>query len=178
LGEVAVLELLAQGRAPMDRLPQEIAAHLQEPAGHDVVERGHAAEEGDVLEGSGDALLGGVGGPHAAARLALPGDGAGLRVIEAVDDVQHRGLAGAVRADDGEDLVLADVEADVGQCLDAAEGEADVVRLEDRRADPLHAAGCGAAGAASRILSSAARRPVRPSSKVTTLSICAVVAPE
>src|SRR6185312_8771417 len=58
LGEVAVLELLAQGRAAMERLPQEIAAHAQEPPGHDVVERGHAAEEGDVLEGAGDALLG------------------------------------------------------------------------------------------------------------------------
>ena len=51
-------------------------------------------------------------GAHAPARLALPGDGACLRVIEAVDDVEHRGLAGAVRADDREDLVLADVEAD------------------------------------------------------------------
>ena len=35
-----------------------------------------------------------------------------LRVIEAVDDVEHRALAGAVRADDGQDLVLADLEAD------------------------------------------------------------------
>ena len=44
-----------------------------------------------------------------------------LRVVDAVDDVEHRALAGAVRADDGADLVLAHVEADVGQRLDAAE---------------------------------------------------------
>jgi hypothetical protein len=42
--------------------------------------------------------------------LAAQDDLALLRVIDAVDHVQHRALAGAVGADDGADLVLADVE--------------------------------------------------------------------
>src|SRR5215475_16013576 len=50
LDEGAVLELLAPGRAPVERLEQEAAAHLQESPGHDVVEHAHALEQGDVLE--------------------------------------------------------------------------------------------------------------------------------
>ena len=45
------------------------------------------------------------------ARLAREGDRALLRVVDAVDHVEHRALARAVRADDRADLVLADVEA-------------------------------------------------------------------
>ena len=60
------------GRAEMDRLPQEVAAHPQQPPGHDVVERRHALEQRDVLKGAGDALRRRLVGAHAPARLALP----------------------------------------------------------------------------------------------------------
>src|SRR3712207_7813130 len=43
----------------------------------------------------------------------LEGDASLARVVETVDAVEHRGLAGAVRADDGADLALPDVERDV-----------------------------------------------------------------
>src|SRR4029077_3785069 len=105
-----------------------------------------------------------------------------------------RGFAGAVRPDDGEDLVLADPKADLVQRLDAAKGEADPVGVEDsladapirhqatassRRAGTGGGAGRGAGViAASRILSSARIVPRRPSSKVTSLSICPDGAPE
>jgi hypothetical protein len=59
-----VLDLLAQGGSVPHELPEEAAAHLQRPAGHDVVERGHALEQGDVLEGAGDALACGEGRPQ------------------------------------------------------------------------------------------------------------------
>jgi hypothetical protein len=62
-----------------------------------------------------------------------------LRVVEAVDDVEHRGLAGAVRADDGADLALADVEGDVGDRLHAAEAQRDVVDLSST--SPLRSVG-------------------------------------
>jgi hypothetical protein len=62
--------------------------------------------------------------------LALP-----AAVIDAVDHVEHRALAGAVGADDGADLVLADVEGNVGQRLDAAEAQRDVLQVEDDLAD-------------------------------------------
>ena len=57
LDEVAMLDLLAQGRAVAQQLPEEAALHLQRAAGHDVVERRHALEQRDVLKGAGDALL-------------------------------------------------------------------------------------------------------------------------
>ena len=46
-------------------LPEEAAAHLQRPARHDVVERGHALEQRDVLKGAGDAAARRLIGPHA-----------------------------------------------------------------------------------------------------------------
>ena len=78
---------------------------------------------------------------HAAASLATERDAAFLRMLEAVDDVEHRALAGPVRADDRADLVLADVEADVGERLHATKAQADVLDVEDDVADFLaHAA--------------------------------------
>jgi len=51
--------------------------------------------------------------PHLLARLAAEGDAAFLRLIEAVDDVEQRRLAGAVRSDNRADLALADVERNI-----------------------------------------------------------------
>ena len=39
---------------------KKLRVHLERAAGHDVVERGHAAEQRDVLEGAGDAAVGRV----------------------------------------------------------------------------------------------------------------------
>ena len=92
----------------------------------------HALEQGDVLERAGDAAPRRLPWLHPGAALALEGDRALGRVIEAVDAVQHRGLAGAVRTDDGADLALEDVERDIAQRLHAAEGERHVLDREDR----------------------------------------------
>src|SRR5205823_14379894 len=70
-----------------------------------------------------------------AALAALERDSALLRMIDPVDDVEHRGFAGAVRPDDGADLVLANIEGDRLQRNDSAEGERDVVDLQEHRAD-------------------------------------------
>ncbi len=51
-------------------------------------------------------------------------------VVEAVDDVQHGGLAGAVGTDDGQDLARVDLQADIVQGLQTPEGDADVLRAE------------------------------------------------
>src|SRR5262249_60157783 len=95
--------------------------------------------------------------------------------------VKQRGLAGAVRADDREDLVPPDRHADPGQCLDAAKGETDRIGFQDGFPDALFgyrghpataswrrggaAAGCvSAAGAVatSRVAQSAGISPRRP----------------
>jgi hypothetical protein len=127
---LAMLDLFLQRRPVPEHLPAEVAMHVDRAAGHDVLQRRHALEQGDVLEGAGDALAHGMVWLHRPALDAAESDDAFLRRVEAVDDVEHRGLAGAVGADDGADLALAHVEGDVGDRLDAAEGERDVVHLE------------------------------------------------
>ena len=146
----AVLDLLGERRAEAEDLPEEAAVHLQGAAGHDVVERRHAAEQRDVLEGARDAAARRLVGPHLRARLALEGDAAFLRMVEAVDDVEHRGLAGAVRADDGADLALADVERHVGERLHAAERERHVLDRQQRLRHRAVAAGRRSHAAFSR----------------------------
>ena len=180
----AVRELLAPRAAEPDRLLEEGRLHLEVAAGHDVVEHRHALEQRDVLERARDALRGRVVRVHAAARRAAERDRALLRVVDAVDDVQHRALARAVRADDRADLVLAHVEADVGQRLHAAERERDVRRAAGRR----RRCGWRVTSRPSRSRRSRARRranglrvldaqvgatmPVRPSSNFTCVSMC------
>ena len=107
-----------------------------QPPGHDVVERAHALEQRDVLECPGDAGGGSLVCPHAAIGLALVDDGAFLRPVEAVDDVEHGTLAGTVRADDRQDLTLADFKTDAVERTNAAERQADVLDLEQHLADP------------------------------------------
>jgi hypothetical protein len=99
------------------------AAHLQVAPGHDVVEHGHALEERDVLEGARDAQSRGLVRVHVGKFFLLELDLSLLRVINAVQDIEHRAFAGAVRADDGAHFLGAHVERHVLQRLDAAEGE-------------------------------------------------------
>src|SRR5271165_5197947 len=107
-------------------MPEQPALHFQHPSGHEVVEGAHAFEKRDILKSPGDALGRGLMRAHAAALLPLERDKARRRMIKAVDHVQHRSLARAVRPDDGANLTLADVEADAVQSADAAEVERDV----------------------------------------------------
>src|SRR3954466_3172764 len=113
LGRTAMLELFALRRPEPQCLLQEVATHLEIAAAHDVVEHAHALEERDVLEGAGEAERGRASRVHAAEFPATEDDLAFLRAVDPVQDVQHRALAGAVRADDGADLVLLHVEGDL-----------------------------------------------------------------
>ncbi len=127
-------QFLALGPAPIDHLLQKTCAHLQDAPGHDVVQRGHALEERDVLEGAGNAGGRRLVGAHLAAGDPLPGHLALLGMIEAIDHIEHRGLAGPVRSDDRPDLAFTDIEADIGKGGDAAEAQGHMVnRQQDRR---------------------------------------------
>ncbi len=59
-------------------------------------------------------------------------DSTGGGCVEAGDAVEEGRLAGAVRADDPDDLPLVDAQVDVAQGLHAAEADVDVARLEER----------------------------------------------
>lgn len=67
--------------------------------------------------------------------LAVKDDRAFLRMVDAIDDIDHRTLAGAIGADDGANLVLADVERDIGQCLDAAKRERNILQIQNHATD-------------------------------------------
>src|SRR5205085_7049801 len=127
----------------------------------------------DILEGARDAAAGRVVRLHLAPRLALEGDAAMLRLVEAVDDVEHGGLAGAVRADDGADFALLDVERHVADRAHAAERQRHVFNREDDLAGCDIAVGrrphaafpsTGAVGtvATSRTFTRAESVPLRP----------------
>src|SRR5471032_2496517 len=83
------------------------------------------AKQTDVLEGAGDAGLGHHMRRGWRIRLAGQLEGAGVRLVQAGDDVEEGGLAGAVRPDQAVDLAFHDLDADVGQRLQAAEALVD-----------------------------------------------------
>jgi len=176
----AVGELFLFRGTEMDRLPEKVAAHPQETPRHDIVERRHPPEQRDILEGAGDALRRGLVRAHAPAGLALPGDRTRLRVVEAVDHIQHRRLARTVRPNHREDLIAPNLDADLVERGDPAKGKADAVGCQNRITDPFHAqlaflnAICSVIGkvvTTSRTLSSARIWPLRPSSKVISVSM-------
>jgi hypothetical protein len=76
---------------------------------------------------------------------ALEPDPASARVIEPVDRSQRRRFAGAVRADQRDDLPLADIQRDTLQGLDRAVIGMDVLQLEDLLLPGLLLAHCATA---------------------------------
>src|SRR5690606_31300087 len=140
LDPLAVLDLLALRLALPQGLPEHVRLHPRDAAGHQIIERGHALEQGDVLEGSGDPLARDLVRLQFPALLAAKPHLALLGMVEAVDDVQHRRLAGAVRTDDGAYLPFPYVETDVFERLDAAKGQRNVV---DAQQNPVGAWGNG-----------------------------------
>src|SRR5216683_3350355 len=127
-----VLQLLPLGRPPVDGVQEKVPTHLEQPAGHDVVQHGHALEERDVLEGPGDAEGGHVVGLELGPVLALEQDSSLLGVVEATDDIDQGGLPRPVGPDDRDDLAPVDVDAHVGERLDRPESHGDVVDMEQR----------------------------------------------
>src|SRR5258707_10359651 len=129
---------------------------------------------------------------HVLPGLATKRDVPLLRLVDAVDHVQHRALPGAVGSDDRAHLVLAHVEAHLGERLHAAERKRHLVDLEDDVADPaldgarlelaqVHAAAlaCSPANVRAALTRSSARtEPTRPSSKRTWASTTQRSTPE
>ena len=75
---------------------------------HKVIQDVHVHEETEILEGSGDAADGnGIGGEPEEA-LPLVANVALIGTIYPGEAVKQGGLSGTVRADDREDLVVAD----------------------------------------------------------------------
>src|SRR5207245_10518245 len=105
--------LLALGRSDPERAGDDPRAHEVVPAEHEVVADGHLWEELDVLENARDPEPRDLVRPHPSEVAVAEAHAAGPRPVNAVQAIEDRGLARAVRADDREQLALVRVERHV-----------------------------------------------------------------
>ena len=101
---------------------------------HDVLEDRHVGEQPHVLEGASDAQRGDDAGVEANDRLSLELDLAFGGRHQTGDGVKERGLAGAIRADDADDLTFVDMEVQARQGVQATESDLQIADLEIGRA--------------------------------------------
>src|SRR5215510_6276904 len=80
-----------------------------------IIQDGHALEEGDVLERAGDPQLGALVGFEGADVALIEEDTATCRGIDAADTVEEARLASTVGADDGEKVRGIDLEVYAGE---------------------------------------------------------------
>jgi hypothetical protein len=85
--------------------------------------------------------------------LALEDDLAAVRLVRPGDRLDERGLAGAVVADERNDLRGVDLEVDVGERLDRAEALRDLLQLKGGPAVSGRRRGGGGAAASFRLRS-------------------------
>src|SRR5207244_12796422 len=114
-----------------------------------VLANGHRVEEVHVLKGSGDPAPDDPVGRDAEQAPAAEAELARVRAGETGDHVEERRLAGAVRPDQPDDLVLARVERDSVEGDDPAEAPADVLDLEEGGHRPKYLNACFFAGRSS-----------------------------
>ena len=89
-----------------------------------IVLHGQVVEQPDVLEGAGDAHAVDLGGVFAVGVDAVQQDGAPGGLIDLGEQVEHRGLARAVGADEAGDLGAAHGDIELVDSGEAAEVDA------------------------------------------------------
>ena len=127
---VARAVLLGDDRGQAKRVGEEARPGLAVAADHDVFQHREAIEQRDVLEGAADPLGGDAVAGNGQQGAALEQDVAGTGLVEPAQAVEQGCLAGAVRADQPDDLSGMNVEADLVQRHDATEAYSDVPHAE------------------------------------------------
>ena len=94
--------------------------------------------EREVLVNGRDSEPGRIGGTRDRHGLPLEAETALVGRMDAGDHLDQRRLAGAVVADEGDDLAGTNLEVDVLQRLDRAEALADALQREQRAVRGLH----------------------------------------
>src|ERR1019366_1655917 len=131
-GPIPHLALLpAHPRRPEDR-PHHNGAHTWVATDHDVLQRGHRAEQADVLKRPRDTEAGDHVRPGAADVALAEHDPSGRRLVQAGEHVEQRRLARAVGPDQGHDRVTRYVERYVVDCDQPAELLGDPLGADDR----------------------------------------------
>jgi hypothetical protein len=115
------------------RVADDVAVGAAMGADPHVVAHRQVGEQRHVLEGAADADFGNAVRRALEDALALHQNIARARLIEPAETIEQRGLAGAIRPDQAEDLSLDHVERHAVQRDNAAEHDADVVNREQRR---------------------------------------------
>ena len=113
-------------RPPIDPTPAPRRAPDQDVLGHRKVR----AEIDLLVDGADPDGLGVLGGSDVDV-LPVEGDGAGIRPLDAGQDLDQRGLAGAVLADEGVDLAWCQVEVHALEGLHAGEGFLDAAHGQE-----------------------------------------------
>ncbi len=108
----------------------DAGARTQMAADHDVFQRAHVGEQADILEGARDTGL--RQQVRFAAGVALSGEleSTAVELVQASDDVEQRGLARTVGADESVYLALLMCSETLGQRNHAAEVFADIRKFE------------------------------------------------
>jgi hypothetical protein len=130
LGEPVDLPLLAAHPRRAEHGAQHPGLRVAVGRRHHVLLDGHVQEEAQRLEGAREALARDLVRWEADDRFALEEDLALVGLVDAGDEVEERRLAGPVRADHADDLVLADEEVEVRDHLEATERLRDALQLE------------------------------------------------
>ncbi len=107
------------------------------PGRHDVILGVEPGVKLDILESSGNAEFGQLIGAHAGdfsveVDLALAG------FVETIDAVEKSGFAGPIRANDGQDLILPDIQAHFIKGENTAKTEQQSVNLQSNLSIRFH----------------------------------------
>ena len=110
---------------------EKAGLHEDVAAQHDIFHGGHVGEQLDVLKGAGDTQPGDLIRAQALDVLPAEPDDAVIWAVDAVDAVEKRGLAGAVGADNGENLFFLHLERNTLQGVQPSEGNGEVFDAEE-----------------------------------------------
>jgi hypothetical protein len=105
----------------------EAFLHKHVSGSHDVILSTETGVELDILKGSGNAELSQLIGTHAGNFLPIEVYLTPLGFVETIDAVEDGSLAGAIRSDDSQYLVIPDVYAHVGKSINTAKAQQEVV---------------------------------------------------
>src|SRR5215470_1243379 len=125
----ALAHLLAAHTWQEQQLGERTGAHARMTAGQQILDHGHVGKQLAVLERARNAETGDVVRRASAKLLAAETD-VTAAAVETADAVEHAGLAGTVRADQGEQLCGLDRERDAVEHDESAEPQREPFDLD------------------------------------------------
>ena len=97
--------------------------HQHVSGSHDVILSAQPGVQLDILKGSRNAEFGQLIRAHSGNSLPIVVYLAFLRFVEAIDTVEEGGLAGTIRSDDSQYLVIPDLHAHINKGTDTAKAK-------------------------------------------------------